>query len=178
MADVNVTDLTQETYSTLDGTEQVIMFDSAEGKRATVAAVGEYVLKTLTTSLNGSTQTVANALSSLNSDLKDVTSTTLTDPTYGLTVKLRKVGILVFLSISGSLTNKNIPNGSWTSLVTIPSEYRPTVQPEYNTFIPQSGDLDPFLIRVQTSGVVGINPTASRDLDNGYLNISLVYSIV
>ena len=70
MADVNVTDLTQETYSTLDGTEQVIMFDSAEGKRATVAAVGEYVLKKLTTSLNGSTQTVANALSSLNSDLK------------------------------------------------------------------------------------------------------------
>ena len=69
MADVNVTDLTQETYSTLDGTEQVIMFDSAEGKRATVAAVGEYVLKKLTTSLNGSTQTVANALSSLNSDL-------------------------------------------------------------------------------------------------------------
>lgn len=71
MADVNVTDLTQETYSTLDGTEQVIMFDSAEGKRATVAAVGEYVLKKLTTSLNGSTQTVANALSSLNSDLKN-----------------------------------------------------------------------------------------------------------
>lgn len=69
MADVNVTDLTQETYSTLDGTEQVIMFDSAEGKRATVAAVGEYVLKKLTTSLNGSTQTVANALASLNSDL-------------------------------------------------------------------------------------------------------------
>ncbi len=69
MADVNVTDLTQETYSTMDGTEQVIMFDSAEGKRATVAAVGEYVLKKLTTSLNGSTQTVANALASLNSDL-------------------------------------------------------------------------------------------------------------
>lgn len=73
MADVNVTDLTQETYSTLDGTEQVIMFDSAEGKRATVAAVGEYVLKKLTTSLNGSTQTVANALSSLNSDLQTIT---------------------------------------------------------------------------------------------------------
>ena len=74
MADVNVTDLTQETYSTLDGTEQVIMFDSAEGKRATVAAVGEYVLKKLTTSLNGSTQTVANALSSLNSDKADASS--------------------------------------------------------------------------------------------------------
>lgn len=68
MADVNVTDLTQETYSTMDGTEQFVMFDSAEGKRATVAAVGEYVLKKLTTSLNGSTQTVANALASLNSD--------------------------------------------------------------------------------------------------------------
>lgn len=71
MADVNVTDLTQETYSTMDGTEQVIMFDSAEGKRATVAAVGEYVLKKLTTSLNGSTQTVANALDSLNSEFSD-----------------------------------------------------------------------------------------------------------
>ena len=79
MADVNVTDLTQETYSTLDGTEQVIMFDSAEGKRATVAAVGEYVLKKLTTSLNGSTQTVANALASLNSELRPTSITNVTD---------------------------------------------------------------------------------------------------
>lgn len=88
MADVNATDLTQETYSTLDGTEQFIMFDSAEGKRATVAAVGEYVLKKLTTSLNGSTQTVANALSSLNSDVKKIqhgstSSITVSAGSYG-----------------------------------------------------------------------------------------------
>lgn len=71
MADQNMTDFTQETYSTLDGTEQLCGFDSAEAKRVTVQAVGEYVLKKLTTSLNGSNQTVANALSSLNSDMQD-----------------------------------------------------------------------------------------------------------
>ncbi len=85
MADINVTDLTQETVSTMDGSEQVIMFDSAEGKRATVAAVGEYVLKKLTTSLNGSNQTVAAALASLNSDLNNRFKTVASGSIYDLT---------------------------------------------------------------------------------------------
>ena len=43
--DVNATDLTQETFSTLDGNEQFIMFDNTEGKRATLDAIKRYILK-------------------------------------------------------------------------------------------------------------------------------------
>lgn len=67
MADINATDLTQETLSSLDGAEQFIMFDTAEGKRATVQTVGEYVLSKLTSSLMGSTQTIQSAVNALNS---------------------------------------------------------------------------------------------------------------
>lgn len=45
MADIRAEDLTQETKSTLDGSEQFIMFDSTEGKRGTVSAVGDYILQ-------------------------------------------------------------------------------------------------------------------------------------
>ena len=36
MADVRATDLTQETAATLNGSEQLVMFDAAEGKRCTI----------------------------------------------------------------------------------------------------------------------------------------------
>ena len=42
MADVRATDLTQETSATLNGTEQFVMFDAAEGKRCTVNDMSEY----------------------------------------------------------------------------------------------------------------------------------------
>lgn len=45
MADIRAEDLTQETKATLDGSEQFIMFDSTEGKRGTVADVGDYILQ-------------------------------------------------------------------------------------------------------------------------------------
>ena len=41
----NVTSLTLETLQTLDGTENVVMFDSAEGKRATLTTLSDYALK-------------------------------------------------------------------------------------------------------------------------------------
>lgn len=41
---IPMTDLTQETASTLDGTEQFVMFDSSTGKRATLGAVAEVIL--------------------------------------------------------------------------------------------------------------------------------------
>ena len=44
MADINATDLTQETASTLDGTEQFVLFDLVEGKRATVSDIKTYIL--------------------------------------------------------------------------------------------------------------------------------------
>lgn len=45
MADIRAEDLTQETKATLDGSEQFIMFDSTQGKRGSVAEVGDYILQ-------------------------------------------------------------------------------------------------------------------------------------
>lgn len=43
MADINAEDLTQETLSSLDGSEQFVMFDNVEGKRTTLQTVKMYV---------------------------------------------------------------------------------------------------------------------------------------
>ena len=43
MPDINATDLPQETTSTLDGTEQFVMFDLASGKRASLADIKDYI---------------------------------------------------------------------------------------------------------------------------------------
>lgn len=55
MADIRAEDLTQETKATLDGSEQFIMFDSTEGKRGTVSAVGDYILQNGDASGSGDT---------------------------------------------------------------------------------------------------------------------------
>ena len=41
--EINASDLTQETGSTLDGSEQFIMFDTVEGKRALLSVIADYV---------------------------------------------------------------------------------------------------------------------------------------
>lgn len=65
---VNAADLPQETSTTLDGTEQLIGFDTAQGKRVTVNDLAEYILQRKLSSLAGSSQTVAAALTALNSN--------------------------------------------------------------------------------------------------------------
>lgn len=42
MADVNAVDLTAETLATLDGNENVVLFDTAEGKKATLKVIRDY----------------------------------------------------------------------------------------------------------------------------------------
>lgn len=63
--DKYVSQFTAETVDTLDSTEQVILFDTVEGKRVTVAALGDYIINHLSITINGTTQTVAQALASL-----------------------------------------------------------------------------------------------------------------
>lgn len=62
MADVNAVDLTTETLATLDGNENVVLFDTAEGKKVTLKVLADYIVQKATESLLGSNQTVANAL--------------------------------------------------------------------------------------------------------------------
>ena len=61
MADINATNLTPETLSTLDGTENIVAFDTAEGKKIPLSVLGDYVVQKLTQTLLGQTQTIQNA---------------------------------------------------------------------------------------------------------------------
>lgn len=72
MADINATDLTPETLATLDGDENVVLFDTAEGKKVTLQDLADYVVQKATESLMGSSQTVAEAFTALNSNLKGI----------------------------------------------------------------------------------------------------------
>lgn len=67
MADVNAVDLTTETLTTLDGNENVVLFDTAEGKKVTLKVLADYIVQKATESLtdNGST-TVKDAISQLD----------------------------------------------------------------------------------------------------------------
>ena len=75
MADeINATDLEQETISTLDGSEQFVMFDTNKGKRATVTAISQYAVgdKTqLTTTDKTSIVAAVNEVKGDTADLKE-----------------------------------------------------------------------------------------------------------
>ena len=73
MADVNASDLTQETKATLDGSEEFIMFDSTEGKRGSVADVGDYILQN--GDADGLGNTVAQMVAGAGGDTVTVTQT-------------------------------------------------------------------------------------------------------
>ena len=67
MADINAADLTAETLNSLDGTENIVAFDTAEGKKIPLSVLGDYVVQKLTQTLFGQTQSVANAIEQCNS---------------------------------------------------------------------------------------------------------------
>ena len=66
MADINATNLTPETLSTLDGTENIVAFDTAEGKKIPLSVLGDYVVQKLTQTLMGDSQTLQTAINTLN----------------------------------------------------------------------------------------------------------------
>lgn len=72
--EINATDLTEETTSTLSGNEQFVMFDPVEGKRADIDAVATYIAgdKTqLQTTDKSSLVAAANELKAGEDDLKE-----------------------------------------------------------------------------------------------------------
>ena len=79
----NVTSLPEETFATLDGTENVVMFDSAEGKRSTLSALSDYAIKKHTPT--GMTETlyqqVTEIKAAVGSPLVANTASAMTDQT-------------------------------------------------------------------------------------------------
>jgi len=83
MADQAITALPKKTYSgssQIASTDYLLGIDSAEGYQMLIQDLGEYIINRATASLAGSTQTLASAISALNSKLgRLITSGSLHD---------------------------------------------------------------------------------------------------
>ncbi len=73
-ADQAITALPKKTSSGIAATDYLLGIDSAEGYQMLIQDLGNYIIQNVTSSLNGSNQTLAAALSALNSNFI-VTST-------------------------------------------------------------------------------------------------------
>lgn len=72
MADQAITALPKKTYSgssQIASTDYLLGIDSAEGYQMLIQDLGEYIINRATASLAGSTQTLASAISALNSKI-------------------------------------------------------------------------------------------------------------
>lgn len=127
MADtINATDLPLETSNTLDGTEKIIGFDVNQGKAITVAELAEYILQKKVSSLAGSNQTLAAALTALNSNTvkkngNDHIFNSYFDDEYALLRVIDPNGYytnLVFHD-TGKIEITRYANGSWKPSVTL-----------------------------------------------------------
>ena len=79
MADQNITALPKKTASgssAIAATDYLLGIDSAEGYQMLIQDLGDYIIQHATSSLAGSNQTLANAISALNSNLRCQTRAT------------------------------------------------------------------------------------------------------
>ena len=75
---INAVDLTAETLNSLDGTENIVAFDTAEGKKIPLSVLGDYVVQKLTQTLLGQTQTVQDAFGMLQAKTYSLTGVGIT----------------------------------------------------------------------------------------------------
>ena len=76
MADQAITALPKKTYSgssKIAATDYLLGIDSAEGYQMLIQDLGEYIINKVTASLAGSNQTLAAAISALNSNMQSLT---------------------------------------------------------------------------------------------------------
>ena len=72
MADQNITALPKKTSSQLAATDYLLGIDSAEGYQMLIQDLGDYIIQHATSSLAGSNQTLASAITALNSNLTSI----------------------------------------------------------------------------------------------------------
>ena len=70
--DIPATDLEQETSSTLDGSEQFVMFDSTKGKRASVGDIAKYAVGDKTQLQTTDKSSVVGAINEVNGKAADL----------------------------------------------------------------------------------------------------------
>jgi len=122
MADQAITALPKKTYSgssQIAATDYLLGIDSAEGYQMLIQDLGEYIINRATASLAGSTQTLASAISALNSKLntmavivnnEDGTEASGTTRTYDLARGA------IYLIVVGKLTTKQNTSGVYIAV--------------------------------------------------------------
>jgi len=100
MADQNITALPKKTSSQLAATDYLLGIDSAEGYQMLIQDLGDYIIQHATSSLAGSNQTLASAITALNSNFASKnytvfnTTTLLTTQVDALPVKASYCGVI------------------------------------------------------------------------------------
>ena len=166
---VNAADLPQETSTTLDGTEQLIGFDTAQGKRITVAELAEYILQRKLSSLAGSSQTVAAALAALNSNFTEIKSVALSSPNLSPGAGYKKTGYVVMFVISNFI---NLTPNVWTTIenAVLPKPHSGTITFDIKT----SGNIN-LRIQIQSDGTIRVYNYSS---DTRTLNTQAVITYI
>lgn len=108
--DVYAPDLTEETESTLSGSEQFVMFDSVEGKRAELSTIADYIVEN--GEIDGSdiptiVSTIEGNIGTLDTKVGDLTDLDTTDKTSA-------VGAIN--EVYGDLSDKADQNGVYPDL--------------------------------------------------------------
>lgn len=82
MADQNITALPKKTSSQLAATDYLLGIDSAEGYQMLIQDLGDYIIQHATSSLAGSNQTLASAITALNNSLASTRYTATLNSEY------------------------------------------------------------------------------------------------
>ena len=63
---INVMDMAEESLTTIDGTENIVAFDTTTGKKVSFSVFADYVLQKKTQTIKGASQTVKAALDAIS----------------------------------------------------------------------------------------------------------------
>lgn len=115
MADQNITALPKKTSSQLAATDYLLGIDSAEGYQMLIQDLGDYIIQHATSSLAGSSQTLASAISALNSNFESNKRYFVTSDARFLKVSLNNVTDgqeFILMNTRGDLLQLFVQSGS------------------------------------------------------------------
>ena len=115
MADQNITALPKKTSSQLAATDYLLGIDSAEGYQMLIQDLGDYIIQHAISSLAGSNQTLANAISALNSNFESNKRYFVTSDARFLKISLNNVTDgqeFILMNTRGDLLQLFVQSGS------------------------------------------------------------------
>lgn len=161
MADQAITALPVKTASGIANTDYLLGIDSAEGYQMLIKDLGDYIIQNVQSSLMGSNQTLAAALTALDSKTEGTVTSVHT--LISGQCALVKRGNVAMVTLGMTLTSSVAAYGILASL---PSGYRPTNQIWGST---QNCDFD-----ITPGG----NIRTTKNMENGAsLNISATFVV-